>query len=161
MALVSGQVLRRDQAAALLDRLCDLRRHRSVIKISGIFCDALQRGRQFRLTKSFSRAVEIAITLKDVPRRGKLRQQRIMHLLGFFFAQHKSIARQPNRRLHHLRQRQLAPQFFRPHHARNRSRNADAAIAHGRCIGNHIALRVQIHIHGGRARSFLPIIHKV
>ena len=150
-----------DQAAALLDGRGQLARHRAMVEVVRIFGDALKRLGQLRLLEDVALPVVIAIALKDAMRFGKLRQVGIVERFRFLVVEDVAIARQSDRRLHHLLQRQLAPVLLRIHQTRYGAGNANRFVAQHAQVWNHIALGVEIHVGGGFGRGFLAEVEEV
>ncbi len=84
-----------------------------------------------------------------------------MERLSRVVVENVAVARQPDRGLHHLLQRELAPMFLCIHQARHRSWDADRLVtkyAHSR---NHVALGIQVHIGGRFGGRFLAVVEEV
>ena len=92
---------------------------------------------------------------------GKLRQIGIVERFRFVVVEDVAIARQSNRRLHYLLERQLAPVLLRVHQTRYGAGNANRFVAQNAQAWNNIALGVEIHVGGGFGRSFLTEVEKV
>ncbi len=159
--LVSRKVFGRYQSSALLHRSSQLARQVSVIKVIRILRDPLQRLRQFRLLEHITRLVEISIALKNVLRLRKQRQFLLVQVHRCAIVKHKPIACQPDRRLHHLSQLQLAPMLLRIRQPRHCSWDGNCLISDGAHVIDHVAVFVEIHI-GRRLRGrLLAVVEEV
>ena len=112
MHLITRQIVGSDQASTLLDRVGQFTRHRAMVKVVGIVSDALQRFGQLGLLEYLPWLIVVAVTLENAVRFGKLRQIGIAKGPGLVVFEDEAIARQPDRGLHHLLQREFAPMLL-------------------------------------------------
>ncbi len=132
-----------------------------MVEVVRIFGDTLQRFRQLRLLENVALLVILAVALKDAMRLGKLRQVVIVERSRRVVVEDVAVTRQPDRRLHHLLERQLAPMLLRVHQARYRAGHSDRFVAEKAHARNHVALGVKIHVGGGLGGGFLAIVEEV
>src|SRR5579864_7394005 len=72
-----------------------------------------------------------------------------------------TVARQADRRGHYLLERELAIVLLGENHARDRAGHANRFVSNLAGAGDHISLRIQIHIYLRRSRSLFAVIEKM
>ena len=96
--------------------------------------------------------------LKDSVRLGELRQVGIVQFLGFLFAEHKAVLGQLDGRRHHRLQPEFAVRLLRISQTGNRAGNGDRLIAERARSGNHVAVRIQIHVARSSAWRLFTVV---
>src|SRR5208283_621466 len=155
------KVFRGDQASALLNRVGYLACHRPVVEVIGIAGDALQGLRQLRLLEYFARLIVVSVALENAVRLRKLCQVGIVERLGLVVLENETLARQPDRRLHHLLQRELSPMLLSIGESRHRAGHGDRFVAYRAHVWDDIALAVEIHAGSGFRGRLLAIVEEV
>ncbi len=148
-------------ASAFLNRAGQLACHFAAIEVVWIFRDTLQRIGQLRLLEEFTGLVVVAIALEDAVRFWKLSQIRIGERPGLIVVQHKTIARQPDRRFQDLLQGELTPMLLSISKSRDRPGHSNRLVPHRAHVRDDIASAIEIHVGGGLCRRFFTIIKEV
>src|SRR5919197_6456770 len=81
-----------------------------------------------------------------------------MKVLCVLPSQGKAIASQPDGWGDHAFKRKLAIFLLGIDHSRDRTWHPDRSSSYQASVGNHVALRVEIHVSGGSGRSFFTIV---
>ena len=156
------QVVRCNEAAAFLNELDELVRHLARVEVVGCGGNALESAGQLGLLEDIILMPAFAVVLKDPPGVGKLRQLGVLcHPDRITPTQSIAVTRQTDRRLDYALQAELAEVLLSVDESFHRARDADRLVTDGAHLGDHVPLRILVHVCGCFTGGGLAKVHEV
>ncbi len=136
--------------------LCDF----AVVEVAGIGGDALEGGGELGLAEGVAGLVVAAgwRGLEDSVRLGKLRKVGIAQPGGLLIGKNEAVLGELDGGGHHCLETEFAVVLFGIGEACDRAGHSDGFVTEGACVGDDVALRVEVHVARSGARCFLAIV---